>query len=79
MTPSATGFSDDLCDPLTDLLLLQSAFASSHEDIVFFFLMLKPLGEGVHRALPLCLVQLGVLIHQEDACPRFLYKVNNMQ
>ena len=40
--------------------------------------MLKPLGEGVHRALPLCLVQLRVLLHQEDACPRFLYKVNNM-
>jgi hypothetical protein len=32
----------------------------------------------VHGALPLCLVQLGVLLHQEDACPRFLYKVNNM-
>ena len=69
---------DDLGDSLTHLLLLQSAFTSSHEDIVLFFLMLKPLGEGVHRALPLCLVQLGVLLHQEDACPRFLYKVNNM-
>ena len=40
--------------------------------------MLKPLGQGMHRALPLCLVQLGVLLHQEDACARFLYKVNNM-
>jgi len=40
--------------------------------------MLKPLGEGMHRALPLCLVQLGVLLHQEDARPRFLYKVNNL-
>ena len=32
----------------------------------------------MHCALPLCLVQLGVLLHQEDARPRFLYKVNNM-
>jgi hypothetical protein len=32
----------------------------------------------MHRALPLCLVQLGVLLHQKDACTRFLYKVNNM-
>ena len=32
----------------------------------------------MHRALPLCLVQLGVLLHQEDARARFLYKVNNM-
>ena len=42
--------------------------------------MLKPLGEGMHGALPLCLIQLGVgvLLHQEDARARFLYKVNNM-
>jgi hypothetical protein len=40
--------------------------------------MLEPLGEGMHGALPLCLVQLGVLLHQEDARARFLYKVNNM-
>ena len=32
----------------------------------------------MHRSLPLCLVQLGVLLHQEDARTRFLYKVNNM-
>ena len=32
----------------------------------------------MHRALPLCLVKLGVLLHQEDACTRFLYKANNM-
>ena len=72
------GVSDDLGDSLTNFLLLQSAFASSHEHIVLFFLVLKPLGEGVHRALPLCLVQLGVLLHQEDASARFLYMVNNM-
>ena len=29
-------------------------------------------------ALLLCLVQLGVLIHQEDARARYLYKVSNM-
>jgi hypothetical protein len=40
--------------------------------------MLKPLRERMHGALPLCLIQLGVLLHQEDARPRFLYKVNNM-
>ena len=40
--------------------------------------MLRPLLEGMHGTLPLCLVQLCVLLHQEDACPRFLYKVNNM-
>ena len=38
--------------------------------------MLKPLGEGVHGALPLCLIQLGVLLHQEDSRARFFYKVN---
>ena len=54
------------------------AFHFFHEFIVLFFLMLKPLRQGVHRALPLYLVQLGVLLHQEDARPRFLYKVNNM-
>ena len=32
----------------------------------------------MHCALPLCLVQLGMLLHQEDASPRFLYKVNIM-
>ena len=32
----------------------------------------------MHCALPLCLVQLGVLLHEEDACPQFLYKVNNI-
>ena len=78
MTPSARGVCDDLGDSLADLLLLQSAFTSSHEDIVIFFLMLKPLGESKHCALPLCLIQLGVLLHQEDANARFLYKVNNM-
>ena len=72
------GVGEDLGDSLTDFLLLQSAFASSHKDIVFFFLMLKPLGEGVHGALPLCLIQLGVLLHQEDARARFLYKVSNL-
>ena len=40
--------------------------------------MLKPFGQGMHRALPLRLVQLGVLLHQEDACTRFIYKVYNM-
>ena len=40
--------------------------------------MLKPLGQSMHRALPLHLVQLGVLLHQEDARARFLYKVSNM-
>ena len=30
----------------------------------------------MHVALPLGLVQLGVLLHQEDARARFLYKVN---
>ena len=38
--------------------------------------MLKPLGESMHGALPLCLVQLGVLLHQEDARARFFYKVS---
>ena len=33
----------------------------------------------MHGALPLCFVQLGMLLHQEDACARFFYKVNNMQ
>ena len=32
----------------------------------------------MHRALPLGLVQLGVLLHQEDARARFFYKVNSM-
>ena len=32
----------------------------------------------MHRALPLCLIQLGVLLHQKDARARFLYKVKNM-
>ena len=32
----------------------------------------------MYCALPLCLVQLGVLLYEEDACPRFFYKVNNM-
>ena len=32
----------------------------------------------MHRALPLCRVQLGVLLHQEDASARFFYKVNIM-
>ena len=32
----------------------------------------------MHCALPLCLVQLGMLLHEKDACPRFLYKVNIM-
>jgi hypothetical protein len=40
--------------------------------------MLKPFGEGMHCALPLCLIQLGVLLHQEDARARFLYKVKIM-
>ena len=78
MTPSTTGVGDDLGESLADLLLLQSAFASSHENVVLFLLVLKPLGEGVHGALPLGLVQLGVLLHQEDARARFLCKVNNM-
>ena len=29
-------------------------------------------------ALPLCLIQLGTLLHQEDARARFLYKVSNL-
>ena len=70
------GVFDNLGDSLTDLLLLQSAFASSHEHIVLFFLMLKPLGQGMHGSLPLCFVQLGVLLHKEDASARFFYKVN---
>ena len=69
---------DDLGNSLAELLLLQSSFTSSHENIVVFFLVMKLLGEGMHRALPLCLVQLGVLFHQEDTRARFLYKVNNM-
>ena len=72
------GVGDDLGESLADLLLLQAALASSHEHVVLFLLVLQPLGEGVHRALRLCLVQLGVLLHQEDARARFLYKVNNM-
>ena len=64
--------------PIGELLLLQSAFASSHEVIVLLFLLLQPLRQGVHRAVPLSLVQLGVLLHQEDARARFLYMVNNM-
>ena len=32
----------------------------------------------MYCALPLCLVQLGVLLYEEDARTRFLYKVNNM-
>jgi hypothetical protein len=32
----------------------------------------------MHGALPLCLIQLGVLLHQEDPRTRFLYKVNNI-
>jgi hypothetical protein len=72
------GVGDGLGNSLAELLLLQSSFTSCHKDIVLFFLMLKPLGEGVHRALPLCLIQLGVLLHQEDACTRFFYKVNKM-
>ena len=40
--------------------------------------MLKPFGQGMHCALPLCLIQLGVLLNEEDACARFFYKVNNM-
>ena len=55
-----------------------SAPPTSHEFVVLHLLMLKPLGQSVHCALPLCLVQLGVLLHQEDARARFLYKVGNM-
>jgi len=40
--------------------------------------MLKPLGEGMHGALPLCLIQLCVLLHKEDARARFFYKVKNI-
>ena len=54
------------------------AFNFLHELIVLFFLMLKPLRQGMYCALPLCLVQLRMLLHQEDASPRFLYKVNIM-
>ena len=57
---------------LTELLLLMPSLNFLDELIIFYFLILKPLGEEVHRSLPLCLVQLGVLLHQEDACPRFL-------
>ena len=39
------GFGTTYTTTLADLLLLQSAFASSHQDIVLFFIMLKPLGE----------------------------------
>ena len=69
------GVGDDLGESFADLFLLESTFTSCHEDIVLFFLMLKPLGEGVNRALPLCLVQLSVLLHQEDARARFFYKL----
>ena len=40
--------------------------------------MLKPLGKSMNCALPLCLIQLGMLLHQEDARARFLYKVSIM-
>jgi hypothetical protein len=32
----------------------------------------------MHCALPLCLVQLGMLLHQEDASPRFPYEINTI-
>ena len=72
------GVGDDLCGGLAHLLLLMPTFNFLHELIILFFLVLKPLGQNEHRALPLCLVQLGVLLHQENACSRFLYIVNNM-
>ena len=63
---------------ISELLLLVGAANISYEFVVLHLLMLKPLGQSVHCALPLCLVQLGVLLHQEDARARFLYKVSNM-
>ena len=70
---------DDLGGAISELLLLVGAASISHELVVLHLLMLKPLGQGVHRALPLCLVQLGVLLHQEDARARLLYQVSNMR
>ena len=67
------GVGDDLGGRLPDLLLLVPSFNFLHELIVFYLLVLKPLGEDVHRALPLCLVQLGALLHEEDACPPVSY------
>ena len=72
------GVGDDLGGGLAHLLLLMPTFHFLHELIVFYFLILKPLGEDVNRALPQCLLLLGALLHEEDAFPRFLYKVNNM-
>ena len=48
---------------ISELLLLVGTAIISHEFIVLHLLMLKPLGEGVHRALPLRLLQLRVLFH----------------
>ena len=63
---------------ISELLHLVGAANISHELIVLHLLMMKPLGQCVHRALPLCLLQLGMLLHQEDTCARFLYKFSYM-
>ena len=63
---------------IRELLLLQSAFPSCHVVIVLLLLLLKPLGQGMHGVLPLCLVQLSVFLHQKDSRPRFFYMVNDM-
>ena len=46
--------------------LFLSAPIILHGLIVLDLLILKPLGEDVHSVLPLCLVQLGALLHEED-------------
>ena len=72
------GVCDDLGGSISEFLLLLGTAIISHEFIVLDLLMLKPLRQSMHRALPLYLVQLGVLLHQEDARARLLYKVSNM-
>ena len=48
---------------ISELLLLLGTAIISHELIVLHLPMLKPLGEGIHCALPQRLVQLRVLLH----------------
>ena len=64
---------------ISKLLLLISTSIISHEFIVLHFLLLKPLGKSMHCALPLCLIQLGMLLYQEDARAQFLFKVSSMR
>ena len=72
------GVGDDHGGSICELLLLLGASSILHEISILLLLLLKPLGQGVHRAFLLCLVQLGMLLHQEDARARLLYIVSNM-